>query len=508
MILVPPLEFYYYSPYSMEGTSLNNGKLNSAFFNTYKSTFGPSTNIALNYNPTKFSPDTVCATCNKFATIFLSNDNDELLNPIGNQTLKFTYLKLDQLKNIYNYSGINLFNIYDENQFNYGTIICNGKDQFFSVISDSNGNNGTDIVMKKKIIYADGYYNYLNYPIIPDIQNEINILISNGIRKVIIPQDPSKQYIPNFITGNLTGLVPSIYYSSLNSTFANLDLKMEEYNLSTGLYLDNSIKIQAGEFNVLSVLNENIFDKNLNDNLSFTMYNVDNSSPLINSGNIFGLSTLYNYETGSIGYTSPPGLRQAVIILYADNDFDYLNYNDDPSRFNTFVIEVNPDNTRTIYLPPKPINFKPPTIVYPENIVYPDKIIYNKFYGKPSSNSSIFDNTNQYQNITLFTDLYDNYDSQTGLFGNQIGKLTIFSFILVKNNQTYSATICYFSFFNNEYITSVSIVKNSLDKVGALTPGQVVKGTIIASSDGYGFNSYFVTGETFKNYYFQSVGYI
>lgn len=47
MNLIPPLNFYHYSPYSMEGTSLNNGKLNSAFYNTYPSTFGPSTNILL-----------------------------------------------------------------------------------------------------------------------------------------------------------------------------------------------------------------------------------------------------------------------------------------------------------------------------------------------------------------------------------------------------------------------------------------------------------------------------
>ena len=70
MSLIPPLLVYYYSPYSMEGTSLNNGKLNNAFYNTYKSSFGQSTNILLNYNPTKFSNDTICSTCNKFATIF------------------------------------------------------------------------------------------------------------------------------------------------------------------------------------------------------------------------------------------------------------------------------------------------------------------------------------------------------------------------------------------------------------------------------------------------------
>ena len=32
MSKIPPLEYYYYLPYSMAGTSLNNGKLNSSFF--------------------------------------------------------------------------------------------------------------------------------------------------------------------------------------------------------------------------------------------------------------------------------------------------------------------------------------------------------------------------------------------------------------------------------------------------------------------------------------------
>jgi len=254
MSLIPPLVLYYYSPYSMEGTSLNNGKLNNAFFNEYKSTFGPSTNILLNYNPTKFSSDAICSTCNKFATLFLTNNNDNLTDPIGNSTWKVTYLKLDQLKNIYINTGIVMLNIYDNNEFNYGTIIYNIKNQYFSNICDINGNTGSNINSNFKIIFADGHYNYLNNLITAGIQNEISMQIKNGIRKIIIPQDPTGLYIPKYVDASLNGLVPSLYLQSPNSTFINADLIMEEYNLSSGLYLDKSITINIGEFNILSIM--------------------------------------------------------------------------------------------------------------------------------------------------------------------------------------------------------------------------------------------------------------
>ena len=506
--LIPPLVFYYYSPYSMEGTSLNNGKLNNSFFNTYKSTFGPSTNITLNCNPTKFSNDSVSSTCNKFCTLFLTNHNDILSNVIGNGTAKMTYLKLEQLKNIYIGNGIGLFNIYDENEFNFGSIITNIKDQQYSSVMDINCNN-TDMILKLKIIYADGYYDYLNTPLIFNIQNEITIEIMNGIRTVKLPLDPTGLYIPQFISNSLTGLVPSLYLpSSLNSTFLNTDLQMEEYNLTASLYLNNSFTLNVGEINTLSILNKNVFDNNVYDGLFLNLYSVNNTSPLVESGNILGLTSTYIYQTGSVGYINPPGLRFPVIVIYADNDFDYLNYNSDPTRFNTFVIEINNNGTYTFYLPPKPKNFVPPTILYPQNIILPDKIIYNKFYTKPANNSSVFDNTVTCQNITLFSDIYDNYDNVTGLFGNIIGKVTIFKFILNKNNLIYTGAICYLNFINNEYITSVYVLKNGLDKNGGLSPNINIKCSIIASSDGYGFDSYFMNIETFKNYNLCSIGYI
>ncbi len=270
------------------------------------------------------------------------------------------------------------------------------------------------------------------------------------------------------------------------------------------LFLDSNIKVVGGELNTLSILNKNIFDSELDDNLSIIMHSIDNSSPLITSGNILGLQFSYNYQPGTIGYTSPAGKRYPVLMLYSDGDFDYLNYIDKPS----FVIEINPNSTRTIYLPPKPPNFIPPTIIYPENKILPDKIIYNKFYSKPASNSSIYDTINTYQNITLFSDLYDSYDPITNKFGDHIGKLTVFKFIFTKNNQTYTSSIYYYTFKNNEYISCVSIVKNGLDKNGDLTPGQTVKNAFISRSDGYGYNTYFLKCETFKNYYLLSVGYV
>jgi hypothetical protein len=510
MSLIPPLLVYFYSPYSMEGTSINNGKLNNAFYNTYKSPFGQSTNILLNNNPTKFSNDAVCSTCNKFATIFLKNNNDTLSDPIGNGTWKFTYLKLNQLNNSYTFSGIIMINFYDRNQFNYGTLILNVKNQFFSNICDINGNNGLNETLKLKIIYADGYYDYLNNPIIPNIQNEISVQIINGIRQVNIPKDPTGLYIPNFVTADLTGLVPSLYFPPHSSTFNNTDLIMEEYNLSNNLYLDSSITISSGQMNILSIINKNTFDSNLNDGLFFELYNINNISPLSASGNIFGLTFTYNYQVGSVGYISTTGIKYPVIVLYADGDFDYLNFNidNDLTKFNTFVITTNADSTRTIYLPPKPSNFILPTILYPDNKILPGKTIYNKFYSKAVNNTSIYDSTIEYLNITLFNDIYDSYDPVTELFGNVIGKITIFKFIFNKNNQTYTASIVYNSFFNNEYITSIYIIKNGLDKNGALSSNQNIRSNIIASSDGYGFNSYFKKTKCFTNYCDTSIGYL
>lgn len=508
MSIIPPLIFFHYTPYSMEGTTLNNGKLNSAFFNTYKSIFGTSTNILLNSNPTKFSSDTVCSTCNKFAKLFLNNHNDTLSNPIGNTTNKSSYLKLQQLKNIYNISGFFMFNIYNENQFNFGTIVCNLATQNFNNIADANGNRGLNSVNKAKIIFANGYYDYLNDPFSSNIQNEIIVEITNGIRKVIIPEDPTGKYIPKFITIDLKKLVPTLYYPPFNSTFVNSELVMEEYNLSTGLYLDSSITVKVGVNNILSVINKNIFDNNLDEAFFLALYSVNKTSPLINSGNILGLITSYNYDAGSTGFTNKGGTILPEIILYADGDFDYLNYSDNLNRFNTIAILVNPDNTRTLYFPPKPINFVPPPVVYPDNFILPDKIIYNVFYSKPGSNSSIYDNNTLNQNITIFSELYDSYDPITELFGNEIGKLILFKFIFTSNNQTYTSAICFYSFFNNEYITSTYVLKNGLDKNGSLVQNQNIKSTDIASSDGYGFDSYFTDIKTFKNYYSYNVGYV
>lgn len=510
MSLIPPLLVYFYSPYSMEGTSLNNGKLNNAFYNTYKSSFGPSTNILLNNNPTKFSNDAICSTCNKFATMFLKNNNDTLSDPIGNGTWKITYLKLSQLHNSYNLSGIMMINFYDRNQFNYGTLICNTKNQYFSGVCDINGNNGQNENYNLKIIYADGYYDYLNNPIIPNIQNEISIQIINGIRQVNIPKDPTGLYIPNFITANLTGLVPSLYFPPLASSFNNNDLPVQEYNISSNLYLDNAITVNNGQLNILSIINKNIFDNNLNDGLFLELFNINNISPLSLNGNIFGLTFSYNYQVGSVGYISTTGIKYPVIILYADGDFDYLNFNidNDLTKFNTFVITTNSDSTRTIYLPPKPPNFRLPTIIYPDNQILPDKTIYNKFYSKAVNNTSIYDSTVEYLNITLFNDIYDSYDPNTDLFGNVIGKITVFKFIFNKNKQTYTASIVYYSFFNNEYITSIYIIKNGLDKNGSLASNQVMRANIIASSDGYKFNSYFNRTKFFTNYCDISIGYL
>jgi hypothetical protein len=506
-MIIPPLLFYTYSPYSMEGTCLNNGKLNDAFFNTYKSAIAQSINTKLNYNPTKFSNDAICSTCNKFSTLFLTNINDNLSNPIGNLTYKQTYYKLEQIKNIYNRPGIYLLNIYDESQFIYGTLIINSKDQYYSSVADINGNL-TDSIYKQKIIYANGYYDYLNFPLIPNIQNEITIEIINGIGKTIIPEDPTGLYEPKFINNTIDELVPTAYLKPPFSTFKNTDLQMEEYNLSSAMYLDKSLNVNVGEFNQLSIINKNVFNDNLDDGLFFQMFSVSNISPLIDSGNILALSFAHNYETGSIGYISTPRLRLPIIIIYADNDFEYLNFNPDPSKFYTAVVEINQDTSRTIYLPSKPTNNIPVVISYPENFILPDKIIWNKFYSKPGSNSSVFDNSQIHQNITIYADLYDSYDPISGNFGNVIGIITSFKYIYTNNNQTYTVTLTYTSFHNNEYLTSIGIYINGLDKNGGLSPVVNLNKTIIASSDGYTFNSYVTKINAFKKFTFTEIGYI
>lgn len=506
MTLIPPLSLYYYSPYSMEGTTLNNGKNNPAFYNTYPSIFGPAANIAINNNPKKYSNEIICSSLNKFSTLFLNNNNNNLFEPCGNLTCKITFLKLEQLQNIYIIGGLIIFYLYNSKNFNYGTIICNVQDQDYSHIADINGNIAFDSISKLKIVKADGYYYYLNNSFIVNQQNEITIEINNGIRHLIIPEDPTGLYIPVFADSSTSNLVPSFYFKNYDYTFTNSDLQIEEYNLQSSLYLDKNLSINIGEFNNLAIINRNVFNSNFSDGLFFGMISINNSSPLIQSGNILVFSYSSNYNVGSIGYSSKIGTKLPLIILYGDSDFEYLNF-----AFNfapTSVILINPDLTRTLFLPPKPQNFVRPNIYYPDNKKLPDKILYNKFYSKTATNSVIFDTENQYQNITLFSDIYDSFDADTGEFGNPIGKITIYKFILTKNNETYSTEFAYVAFSDNEYLTSLYVLKNGLDKYGSLSQDLTVNTLIIAASSDYGYSSWYIRIETTdKSIYFQ-VGYL
>ncbi len=509
--LIPPLIVYFNSPYSMEGTTLNNGKLNDSFYNTYKSKFGTSVNIKLNYNPTKFSNDSVCSTCNKFSELFLTNTNGILTEPIGNLTMKQSYLKLEQIKNIYNVSGIMMFNFYDRNLFNYGTIICNIKNDFFSIISDSNGNCGLNTIHKIKIIYADGYYDYLNFPFNPNIQNEIIIQIDNGIRKMIIPDDPSGLYIPFFIDKNNTkNLLPVLYSEPFTtSTFINNNLVMEEYNLNTDLYFDKITSINVGKFNISTIINKNIFPNNYYDALFLELFTVNNTNPLVASGNFIGFVYSYKYDPGSVGFlTNTNTVRFPLILVYGDGDFDYLNVPSDVYKFYHSIIEIEENSYRTIYMPLKPPNYVPPTINYPPNSALPNKTIYNNFYLDLENNSSLYDNSAQNQNITLFSNIYESIDPVTGNPTNPIGKYVVYKYIFTSNSQTYTLCFNYFSFENEEYFTSVYAIKNNLNKNGNVIPEQLIKSTILASSDGYGYFVWFVKLNTFNNYSYCQVGYL
>jgi hypothetical protein len=506
MSLIPPLLFYFYSPYLMEGTTLNNGKNNSTFFDTYLSTFGSAANITINNNPQKFSNEIICSSLNKFATLFLNINNNNLYDPFGNLTCKVTFLKLDQLKNIYIIGGLIIFYMYDNKNFNFGTIICNFQNQDYSNIADINGNIAFNSISKLKIIKADGYYYYLNFSFVLDQQNEITIEINNGIRKLIIPNDPTGLYIPVFIDSSTVNLVPSFYFQNYDYTFKNSDLQIEEYNLQTSLYLDENLTIKIGEFNNLAIINKNIFNSNFNDGLFFGMISINNSSPLLQTGNILVLSYSSNYNVGSIGYSSKIGSKLPLIIIYGDGDYEYLNF-----AFNfapTSVILINPNLSRTLFLPPKPKNFTFPTISYPDNKILPGKILYNKFYSETSTNSVIFDTSSQYQNITLFSNIYDSFDNVTGKFGNVIGKITTYKFILTKNNETYSTEFNYITFIDNDYLTSVYVLKNGLDKYGSISQDLMINTLIIAASSDYGYSSWYIKIESNdKSNYFQ-VGFL
>ncbi len=506
--IIPPLELYNYSPFSMEGTSVNNGKLNNSFYNTYNSIYGTSTAIKLNIPATNFNNNSICTTSNYFATLYFTNTNDVLSNPIGNATLKRTYYKTQQSNIYYTYSGIGLFNIYDSFGFNYGSLIFCIKNQNFETLFDTHGSL-SDSIIEFCIIRGDGYYNYLNKPFFINQYNTIKVIIQNGIRIINIPSDPSGKYIPFFIADSIKSNIPSIYFPVFQTTFENKDLQMEEYNLYCPLYLNKSLNINIGQSNILSIINKNIFNSNVFDGMFLELFSINKSNSLIQYGNILGLTFSNNYQTGSVGFTNEPGTTYPVIVLYSDNDFEYLYLNVDGivQVSNTFVIQVNSDTTRTIYLPPKPVNYITPTIIYPPNYIK-EKVIYNKFYVQTPNNSVTFGTSANVQNITLFSNIYDSYDSDTNQFGNLIGIYMIFNFILNQDNQTYTATLGYINFLNDEWINIAYVLNNGLDKIGSPTCGLNITSTIITASPGFTYSAYLVKIKTFVGYSIFNVGYI
>lgn len=506
--LIPPLTIYYYSPYSMEKTAINNGKRNNSFFNEYQSIYGTSTAILLNEPQTKFSNAVICSTCNKFATLYLTNTNNILSNPIGNFSAKQSYLKLQQSSILYCHVGILIHYIYDSNGFNYGTIIVNIKNNNFVNSFDSNGSL-SDCNVNLKIIFADGYYNYLNTPFVPNIQNSINVNILNGIRTLTIPSDPSGLYVPVFINDIAKYDIATFYYPPLQSTFESQDLQMEEYFLDTKLYLDKALTFPYGQLNILSDINKSPINFNVYDGLFFQLFSLNNISPVVSNGNILGLTFANKYQTGSIGYTSVSGTIYPTLVLYADRDYDYLNYLMFLYKKAPIIItEINPDTTRTIYVPPKPLNFSTPPIIYPNNVVTDTGIIYNKFYILSGNNSITFDVSQEHQNITLFSKIYDSYDPLTGNFGNQIGTWICYKFILNQNNQVYVGTLGYISFLNGQFISNSYVVVNKLDKIGALIPETNIKTCVTSASDDYGYSASFVYYTKFDGYAYCEVGYL
>jgi hypothetical protein len=84
MSLIPPLIIYHYSPVSPQNSSSGTAAQNNSFFNSTNSLYTIPISIANNITPTSFDKNAFIHDYNMLTKLYLTNNNDDLSNSIGN----------------------------------------------------------------------------------------------------------------------------------------------------------------------------------------------------------------------------------------------------------------------------------------------------------------------------------------------------------------------------------------------------------------------------------------
>ncbi len=480
--IIPPLKLYNYSPQSIAGTSNPTGSQNNSFFNLFNSNYSISTQIAVNTQPSSFNKDAFSHYYNGQTQLYLNNINDILSERIGNVLIKRFTLKLNPKNSINTNNGFFVLYVYDKQNFNYGTILFTTKNND-SLILNANGYY-PDGKYTFNIVYADGYYSYLVNDLNSNV-NELTAVISNGIRELTIPPNPTGKYDPNSI--DKFTYFPAFYFGTFNSTFINNSvIPIQDYNVYTNLNLQSSLNSDTISGNTLfqgCITDNLIFNENY-DVLYFNCFSVQKRFSLSLSGNILGLFVNSNQTLTNTGAFNNINGTKAVII-YADGDFEYLNEITFPY---TYKFTTDPStNSVAVNLPVKPDNYQPPVLIKLPNQIQGGILTWNDFYVGKFNNSIIYDSTIEVQAFTLATtDVYDSYDYDNNISGQVIGNAVSYTCV----NKTSISTQLHLNFtqynFNNGTTLLTCYVSTvSLNKVGGLPNGFIIFPNVFSSSDNY-----------------------
>lgn len=483
--IIPPLVLYNYSPLSLVNTSNPTGSINNSFFNPTNTAYSISTQISINNPSSSFNKDAYSHYYNGQTNLYLNNTFGILSKPIGNVLIKKFTLKLSPFNSLNTNNGFFVLYVYDENNFNYGTILFTPK-RNDSLVLNANGYypDGTYVF---DIVYADGYYTYL----VNDLNsstNELTAIISNGVRQLILQPDPTGNYDPNSI--DKFTYYPAFYFGTFISTFINNSVSpIQDYNVYTKINLRPTLDLETISGNTLfqgCITNNLNFNENY-DVLYFNCFSVQKRFQLAQSGNILGLFVNSNQTLSNTGAFSNINGTRAVII-YADGDFSYLNEITFPY---TYKLTTDPNTESVVVnLPVKPNNYIPPILNFLPNQIQGGVFTWNDFYVGKLNNSIIYDSNIDVQSYTLATtEIYDSYDFVNNIPGNQIGNVVSYTCV----NKTSESNQLHFSFtqynFNNGttlltcYVSTVSI-----NKVGSLPNGLILYPNVFTSSDNYILN--------------------
>lgn len=384
--------------------------------------------------------------------------------------------------NFYSSFSFRVSFIYDENNFNYGTIFTTNLENKPKVLNTSG--YSTDGKYRYLVIYADGLYSYL----IKNITSGTNIIdvdIVDGIRTTNIPADPTGKYSPD----NNDELIyfPAFYFGSFNSNFVNNSVTtIQEYNIYT------KINLQA-DLNPTTITGDTLFfgcvTPNLNfaenyDVLFFNCFSVQKKFSLSLGGNILGVFIKANQTLTNNGAFNKINDTLAVII-YADGDFEYLNEITTPF---TYKFNVDPTTGSVIInLPVKPSDYIPPFLSKLPNQDQGGVYTWNDFYVGKLNNSIIYDSNQQVQNYTLGTgEVYDSYDFTNNIPGNIIGNAIAYTNV----SKTSESSVLHFTFINYNFYNGTNLLTCyvstlTLSKVGGLPNNIKINPNVFSSSQNY-----------------------